>query len=105
MIKTYDSKQPGTIKVFLRISNEEVVSVIIGNQAVSNERGIQFFLDDYVAEQLDKFNISINGVEPVFVLKDGEKLVIPDDVDRKQKEIEELERRLKELKGDDDGAR
>lgn len=105
MIKTYDSKQPGTIKVFLRISNEEVVSVIIGNQAVSNERGIQFFLDDYVAEQLDKFNISINGVEPVFVLKGGEELEIPDDVDRKQKEIEELERRLKELKGDDDGAR
>jgi len=103
MIKIYDSNVRGKTKVFFVIDKEgKVIRRIVGNQAVSVDAGFQFYVDDYVAEQIDKFDLIIDGFTPKLVLKEGEILFVPEENDeyKKQKEIEELERKLKELKGD-----
>lgn len=102
-IETYDTRQPGTTKVFFKVADGSVASVIVGNQAVSTDSGYQFYVDDYVAEQIDKCELYLEGFTPKLRLKEGETLVIPTEVERKQKEIEELERKLKELKGEETG--
>lgn len=100
---TYAKKGVGRTKVFFVVDEKGNVSgKKVGNQVVSVEQGFQFYVDDYVAEQIDKFELIIDGFTPKLVLKEGETLFVPEECDeyKKQKEIEELERKLKELKGD-----
>lgn len=102
-IKIYGEPDEKVIKVFFRVDDSgNVASVAIGNNAVNYGKGFQFYVDDYVAEQIHKFNLVMDGFEPKLELKDGETLFVPEECDeyKKQKEIEELERKLKELKGD-----
>ena len=105
MVNVYDEYKVGRTKVFLAIKDKEITSVITGNSAVvKDEAGVQFYLDDYVAEQIHKFNLVMDGFEPKLELKEGEQLFVPEENNeyKKQKEIEELEKKLKELKGDAD---
>lgn len=101
MINIYDTNENGDkVKVFFAIKDGQVCSWTIGNKAVSMDSGIQFYVDDYVSLQLDKMNLIMDGAKPTLELKEGETLEIPEKTE-KQKEIEELERRLKELKNAD----
>ena len=102
MIKTYDDYEKGRVKVFFNVKNNEVTSVVVGNKAVSHEQGFQFYVDDYVAEQLDKCEFYLEGLIPKLRLKEGEELEIPTEVEEKEREIKELEQRLRQLRGDDD---
>lgn len=100
---TYAKKGVGRTKVFFVVDEKGNVSgKKVGNQVVSMEQGIQFYVDDYVAEQIDKCELYMEGFIPKLKVKEGEILFVPEECDeyKKQKEIEELERKLKELKGD-----
>jgi len=102
MIKIYPEKKENTTKVFFVINKNKVTSVLVGNQTISDRKGIQFYVDDYVAEQIHKCNLYIDGLTPKLIVKDGETLIVPEENDeyKKRKEIEELEERLQELKAD-----
>src|SRR5690625_7251794 len=101
MVNVYDEYKVGRTKVFLVIKDKEITSVITGNRAVvKDESGIQFYLDDYIVEQLDKFNIAIDGGSPVLILKEGETINEPTEKIKKQREIQKLEKRLEKLKAD-----
>jgi len=101
MVNVYDEYKVGRTKVFLVIKDKEITSVITGNRAVvKDEAGIQFYLDDYIVEQLDKFNIEIDGGSPVLILKNGETIDEPTEKIKKQREIEKLEKKLQELKAE-----
>lgn len=102
MVKIYNESSPGRTKVFFVVRDGRVSRVITGNHAVPTEQGLQFYVDDYVAEQIYKCELYIDGLEPKLIVKEGETLFVPEECDeyKKQKEIEELEKKLKELKGD-----
>jgi|SRR5690625_4302421 len=97
MIKTYDTRQQGTTKVFFKVSEGSVASVITGNQAVSTERGYQFYVEDHVADQIDKCELVIEGLSPILVAKEGEVIRVPEKTE-KEKEIERLQYELERLK-------
>ena len=107
MIKTYNEQKNGKVKVFFQVNEYgEVNNIFVGNQAVATGGGFQFYVDYYVAEQIHKCELYIDGLTPKLRVKEGETLFVPEECDeyKKQKEIEELEKRLKELKGDEDGT-
>jgi|SRR5690625_347465 len=97
MIKTYDNRQAGTTKVFMVVKDGRVTSTIIGNQAVATEQGYQFYVDDYVAEQIDKCELVLDGLTPSLRVKEGETLEVPEKTE-KEKEIERLEYELEQAK-------
>lgn len=94
-IQTYDTSQPGTSKVFFKVHDGQVVSVIVGNRAVSTERGYQFYVDNYVADQIDKCELYFDGLSPSLRVKDGEELYVPEKTER-EKRIERLEFELEQ---------
>lgn len=100
MIKTYEDSGVNRTKVCFTVKDNNVTSVIVGNQAVMTRQGFQFYVDDYVAEQIHKCELVIDGLTPKLVLKEGETLEVPTEVDEKEKEIKELEKRLKQLKAE-----
>lgn len=103
MFKVYDKYSKKKTKVFFVIKGKKVVSTVIGNNVIiGDEAGLQFYVDDYVAEQIYKFNLKLDGFEPKLELKEGEQLFVPKECEayKKQKEIEELEKRLNELKAE-----
>lgn len=100
MVTIYKKPNPDRIKVFLTIDNNKITSVTVGNNAIVKDFGIQFYLDDYVADQIDKFNVDIKGLKPTLYLKDGEKLDFPPKEKAKQAEIRKLEQRLRQLKAE-----
>lgn len=104
MIKTYADFDVTRVKVFYSVKDNNVTGVTVGNQSVPTEQGFQLYVDYYVAEQIHKCELYIDGLTPKLRVKEGETLFVPDENDeyKKQKEIEELEKRLKELKGDAD---
>ena len=95
-IKTYDTRKPGTLKVFVKIHEGRIVSVIIGNQAVATDQGFQFYVDDYVAEQIDKCEFYLDGITPKLRVKDGEEIIEPK-LTEKEKEIRRLKFELERL--------
>ncbi len=97
-IKTYDESGEGRTKVFMRIENSKVSSVLAGNNTVGYGKGIQFYVDDYVADQLHKCNFYLDGLEPIIELKEGEELEIPTEEEEKEKRRQELLQELEELK-------
>ena len=102
-ITTYNKPKEGRIKVFLTTGNDKTKpSVYIGNSVVVNEQGIQFYIDDYVATQFEKCELYLDGLTPKLQLKDGEELNIPSEEEKKQREIDELERKLRELRGEEE---
>lgn len=105
MIKTYETreiKDKSKVKVFFAVKDDVVTNITIGNQTVPTEQGFQFYVDDYIADQIHKCELYIDGLTPKLRVKEGETLFVPEECDeyKKQKEIEELEKKLKELKGD-----
>lgn len=101
-IAIYPERRDNTIKVFFVITNGEVSSVIVGNRTVPLEQGYQFYVRDYVAEQIDKCEFIADGFTPKLVVKEGEELTLPTEGEEKQREIEELERKLRELRGEEE---
>ena len=95
-IETYDTRQPGTTKVFFKVVDGEVASVIIGNHAVSTDRGYQFYVDNYIADQIDKCELFMDGLTPKLRLKEGETLCVPEKTE-KELEIERLKYELEQL--------
>lgn len=103
MIKIYDKYADGRMKIFFYINEDgEVTRTTVGNQAVSVGRGLQFYVDDYVADQIDKCELVIERL-PILKVKEGETLHVPKENDEylKQKRIEELEEELRRLREDD----
>lgn len=100
MIKAYSERKKGLTKVFFTVNDEgSVSSITVGNQAVSTEKGFQFYVNDYVAEQIDKCELYMDGLTPKLRLREGETLDVPTEEEEKEKEIKELETKLKQLKG------
>lgn len=90
------------MKIFFYINEDgEVTRTTVGNQSVSVGRGFQFYVDDYIADQIDKCELVIDGL-PYLKVKDGEVMQIPEENDEfiKQKRIEELEEELRRLRED-----
>jgi len=100
MVETYDSRHPGTVKVFFVVSEDVVTSIIIGNQTVSTGRGYQFYIEDHVAEQIDKCELVIDGLTPKLVVKEGEVIYEPEKTE-KELEIERLKHELEQLENAD----
>ena len=102
MIKIYEEHDAGRVKVFFVIEDGVSSGVLVGNKTIATKQGIQFYVDDYVAEQIHKFNLVMDGLTPRLTVKDGETLIVPEENDeyKKRKEIEELEERLQELKAE-----
>lgn len=104
MIQTYKNNDGGKVKVFFVVEDGDVVSVKAGNQVVPTEQGFQFYVDDYVAYQIHKCELYIDGLAPKIRVRKGETLFIPNENEhyKRKKEIAELEEKLKKLKGDED---
>lgn len=98
MIKIYQEHEKGREKVFFSIGENGIRNIVIGNRAVPTEQGIQFYVEDYVAEQIEKCELYLDGLVPKLKLKDGEIMEVPSDEEEKEEEIEELEKRLRQLK-------
>lgn len=102
LIRTYRERDGDKVKVFFSIKDNNVTSVTIGNQSVPVDQGFQFYVDDFVADQIHKCELYIDGLTPKLRVKEGEQLFVPEECEayKKQKEIEELEQRLQQLKAD-----
>lgn len=98
MIETYSSYAEGRTRVYLKVTDNKITGIFTGNQIVATEQGLQFYVDDYVAEQIHKFDFYLDGLTPQLKLKEEEELKIPTEIEQKQKEIKQLEERLKQLK-------
>ena len=99
-IETYDTRQPGTTKIFIRVIDGDVMSVIVGNRAVSSDRGYQFYVEDHVADQIDKCTLYLDGLTPGLRVKDGVELDVPEKTE-KELEIERLKFELEQLESSD----
>ncbi|WP_077601575.1 hypothetical protein [Oceanobacillus sojae] len=100
-IETFQTKQNrNQIKVFFVVEDGKVTSVKVGDQVVSLEQGFQFYVHYYVAYQIDKCELYIDGFTPKLCVRQGEEIVIPTEEQQRAKNIEALERELKELQGD-----
>ena len=103
MIKTYDRYDEGRIKVFFSMDDDgNVGRITVGNQSVNNMKGFQFFVDDYVAEQIYKCEVVIDDL-PGLQVKEGEILYVPEENDEylKEKRMKELEEELRRLREED----
>lgn len=103
MIKIYNESSPGRTKVFFVVRDGQVSRVITGNHAVSTEQGLQFYVDDYVADQIYKCELYIDGLEPKLIVKEGETIEVPEKSE-KEKEIERLKFELEKLQNEDKNA-
>ena len=103
MVKIYNESGPERTKVFFVVRDGRVSRVITGNHAVSTEQGLQFYVDDYVAEQIYKCELYIDGLEPKLIVKEGETIEVPEKSE-KEKEIERLKFELEKLQNEDKNA-
>lgn len=94
----YEKSYEGKVKVFFTVGENNVTGVVVGNQSVPTEQGFQFYVDDYVAEQIHKCELYLEGLTPKLIVKEGETIHVPDvnneylKEKRKQELLEELER-------------
>ena len=102
-IKTYSDRSQGVTKVFFTVRDGVVTSILAGNNAVPTGQGYQFYVDDYVAEQIHKCELYLDGLTPKLRLKEGEELVVPQKTE-KELEIERLKYELERLQNEDDNA-
>lgn len=103
MVKIYNESGPGRTKIFFVVRDGRVSRVITGNHAVSTEQGLQFYVDDYVAEQIYKCELYIDGLEPKLIVKEGETIEVPEKSE-KEKEIERLKFELEKLQNEEENA-
>jgi len=103
MVKTYNESSPRRTKIFFVVRDGRVSRVITGNHAVSTEQGLQFYVDDYVAEQIYKCELYIDGLEPKLIVKEGENIEVPEKSE-KEKEIERLKFELEKLQNEEENA-
>lgn len=103
MVKIYNESSPGRTKVFFVVRDGRVSRVMTGNHAVSTEQGLQFYVDDYVADQIYKCELYIDGLEPKLIVKEGETIEVPEKSE-KEKEIERLKFELEKLQNEDKNA-
>jgi len=103
MIEIYDNKGFGRTKVFFSINANDLNTVYIGNNVVSTEQGFQFYVDDYVAEQIHKCELYLDGLTPKLRLKEGEELEVPQKTE-KELEIERLKYELERLQNEEENA-
>ncbi len=97
LIETYEENIDGDkVKVFISIKDGDAHTITIGNNAVSKKSGIQFYVDEHVSLQLDKFDFIMDGLVPTLELREGEELVIPEETER-EKEIKRLKKELEQL--------
>lgn len=97
-IETYRDNPDGKlVKVFFSVENGNVTGVTVGNQAIPVEQGFQFFVEPHVAVQIDKCELYMDGLTPRLRVKEDEELEIPDE---KEKRIRELEEELERLKSE-----
>src|SRR5699024_4920554 len=102
MIKTYDNSDNGKIKVFFIVNEEgEIASVEVGNMVVPRKSGYQFYVDDYVAHQIDKVDINFSDGKPTLKVREGETI---DETQKTEKEleIERLKREVERLKNEEE---
>lgn len=98
MINIYNSNENNDkVKVFMSIKNGFITTTTIGNQAFVKKTGFQFYVDEYVAEQIDKLNVRIEGFQIELTLKQGEELTLPEKTEKELK-FEQMERELEELR-------
>lgn len=95
-ITTYSEKGGNRVKVFFRVEGNKVTSVSIGNRAVPYGKGFQFYVDDYIAEQIHKCELYFEDYEPKLKLKKGEEIEVPK-LSEKEKKRKELLSQLEEL--------
>lgn len=96
MIKTYKNSADGKVKVFFVLDDDNnITSVKMGNRVVPVESGYQFYVDEYVAQQIDKVGIDFSDGKPHLIEK--ETIELPQK-NEKEKEIERLEKELRELR-------
>lgn len=100
MIEVYPNGDGGKVKVFFVVDDGNVTSVKMGNRVVPVESGYQFYVDKYIAQQIDKIDIDFSDGKPVLVVKEGQKIEEPE-MTEKEKEIERLKQELEELKNDE----
>src|SRR5699024_11090265 len=100
VIKIYHDNIDGKVKVFIRVDDGVATGNTVGNQAVPTGQGFQFYVDDYVAEQIHKYELVLDGLTPKLVLKEGETLEVPTAEEEKEKEIKEIEERLQHRKAE-----
>lgn len=97
VIETYDERTVGTTKVFFKIRNGSVSSVLVGNKAISTEQGFQFYVDDYVAEQIEKCELYMDGFTPKLRVIEGEEIEVPQ-LSEKELAIRQKEYELEQLR-------
>ncbi len=97
-IETYRDNPDGKyVKVFFSVENGNVTGVTIGNQVVPVDQGFQFFVEPHVALQIDKCEMYMDGFTPKLRVIEGEEIEVPDE---KEKRIRELEEELERLKNE-----
>jgi len=96
-IETYKNKDFGRVKVFFSTNEEnDNLTIHLGDGVIVNEIGFQFYIDDYVAEQIDKCELYMDGFKPRLRVKEGETVEVPIKTEKQIRE-EELRRELYEL--------
>lgn len=96
-IETYKGSDNGKYtKVFFVVEDEIVRSVKVGNQVVPVEQGFQFYVEDYVALQIDKCELYMENFKPRLKLKEGKEFELPQKTE-KELEIERLKKELEHL--------
>lgn len=96
MIKTYTDYNKGRTKVFFALNGEKPSNIAIGNQVVPTGQGFQFYVDDYVAEQIHKCELYFEDYEPKLKLEKGQEIEVPK-LSEKEKKRKELLSQLEEL--------
>lgn len=102
-VKIYDEGGRGRERVFLKINDKgNIASIATGSHMIPVGKGIQFYLDDYVVEQIHKCELNLKCLELDIKVKEGETIYKSEKNDeyKRQKEIKELKKRLEELKAD-----
>lgn len=63
----------------------------------------EIYVDDYVADQIYKCELYIDGLEPKLIVKEGETIEVPEKSE-KEKEIERLKFELEKLQNEEENA-
>src|SRR5699024_10856695 len=96
MIKTYKNSDGGKVKVFFVLDDDNnITSVKMRNRVVLVEQGLQYYVYDYVAQQIDKDGIEFSDGKPQLIEKETSELPQKSE---KEKEIERLVKELRELR-------
>ncbi|MCR6111747.1 hypothetical protein HXA35_15470 [Bacillus sp. A301a_S52] len=82
-IEVYHERAHGLMKVFLAIDDEgNIISRKTGNRVLALESGIQFYVQHYIADQIDKVDVKMEGLLPVLTVRDGEEIETPEEPDQ-----------------------